>query len=125
MTASENPVTKDANLNSGATRGGGGQRGQLTPPKYLEGPALAFLGARSAFPGARSGFGGAALALEGPALALEGPALALEGPALALQGPALALVGPALALEGPLWPWRARSGFEGVRSCFVGAALAF
>ena len=37
-------------------RNQGGQRGQLTPPKYLEGPALPF---------------------EGPALALQRPALAL------------------------------------------------
>ena len=85
-------------------RNQGGQRGQLTPPKYLEGPALA---------------------LEGPALALEGSALALEGPALALEGPALALEGPALALVGPALAWRARSGFEGSPSDFVEASLAF
>ena len=122
---------------SGATRGVKGVK--LTPPKYLEGPALALEGPlwlfewpALPFEGPALALEGLALALEGPALALEGPALALEGPALALEGPALALEGPALALQGPLWPkwgplwpWRVRTGFEGVRSCFVGTALAF
>ena len=75
----------------------GGQRGQLTPPNYLEGPALALEGPLWLFEGP-------ALPFEGPALALEGLALALEGPALALEGLTLALEGLALALQGPIWP---------------------
>ena len=100
-------------------RNHGGQRGQLTPPKYLEGARSGFLRGplclwrglllpwrgsllpwrgsllpwrgRSSFGGARSGFRGARSGFAGARSGLSEACSGLGGPSLALKGPALAL----------------------------------